>query len=141
MLFSNFKKIKRIPKTFEKFSSNLKKMSTQSLYRFSFLQNKLQKPENLIKFENYIDTVYLVYDFKGPSDQPIRFISKKNQILIYIISIISLYEFSKFVYNGIADNFIHRLYLCDVVKFAFVFLLSQITYLISRYLTDCYLFI
>ena len=68
------------------------------------------------RFENYIDSVHLVYDFKGPADRPIRLITDKNRILLPIVCLLSFYEFLKFIYNGVADNDLHRLYLCDLVR-------------------------
>lgn len=68
-------------------------------------------------FEDYIESVRLVYDFKGPDDRPIRLITDKNRILLPIVTVLSFYEFLKFVYNGVFDNNLHRLYLCDLVGF------------------------
>lgn len=67
-------------------------------------------------FEDYVDTVMLVYDFKGPADRPIRLIGDKNRVLLPIVTALSFYEFLKFAYNGIVNNNLHRLYLCDLVS-------------------------
>lgn len=75
-----------------------------------------EEDRNLIKFEDYIDTVRLVYDFKGPADQPIRYISDKNRIRISVIAVLCVYECSKTLYSAISDNTLHRLYLSDLVS-------------------------
>lgn len=66
--------------------------------------------------EDYIDTVLLVYDFKGPTNLPIRLIGNKNRVLLPIVTVLSFCEFLKYAYNGIYDNTLHRLYLCGLVS-------------------------
>ena len=80
-----------------------------------------KKDRKLIKFEDYIDTVWLVFDFKGPPDQPIRYISDKNRNRLQVMTILYAYEFIKLLYHAIWDNDLHRLYLCDLVSIIFKF--------------------
>ena len=95
------------------FNKFLKKL--QNLFRSNEMMQFNRKPKELIKFKDYIDTVYLVYDFNGTDNQLIRYISDKNRILLPVITILSFYEFLKITYHAIVDSFIARLYLCDLV--------------------------
>lgn len=86
-----------------------------------------QQKESLIKFEDYIDTVWLMYDFKG-QDQPISLINDKKLFRLIFIVFLCVIELMKFLYHGIVDSFVVRLYLCDVIcttgKFQYLFDLS-----------------
>lgn len=82
-----------------------------------------------------IDTIFLVYSFKGSPSQPIQLISDKNRILLPLVSILSAYEGLKSIYHGIINNHMHRLYLCDLVRIQFEFFFFKFLSLSPYYLS------